>query len=171
VLPGWLLGAALALGQDQVTKVARIIPVWAAWILFVVVYAYFVDVFNVPNVTVANKYFHFFYLTILSGLYFMIVAASLARPAPVRTATDTWLGEISYPLFVIHGPTIVGLQFAMNAWGITLPFAVNLAILVAASFASAMLLLIFVERPVMAWRRRIRLPSTASPAFTQTAPI
>jgi peptidoglycan/LPS O-acetylase OafA/YrhL len=69
------------------------------------------------------------------------------------------LGEISYPLFVIHGPTIIGLQFAMNAWHITPTFAIDLAILLAASFAAAMLLLKFVERPVMAWRRRIRLPS------------
>jgi peptidoglycan/LPS O-acetylase OafA/YrhL len=48
----------------------------------------------------------------------------------------------------------------MNAWHIELTFAVNLAILLAASFAAALLLLKFVEQPVMAWRRRLRLPST-----------
>lgn len=164
VLPGWLLGAALALVQDRVTKVARILPHWAAWMLFVSIYAACVDAFNVPFVAEASDYFHVAYCTILSVLYFTIVATWLARPAPVRSATDTWLGEMSYPLFLIHGPTIVGLQFAMNAWRIELPFAANLAILLAASFATAMLLLKFVERPVMAWRRRIRLPSTMARA-------
>jgi peptidoglycan/LPS O-acetylase OafA/YrhL len=160
VLPGWLLGAALALVQDQVTRVARVIPNWAAWILFVSVYAYCFDAFRVPLAFAANEYFHLAYCTLLSGLYLTIVATWLARPSPVRGAGDTWLGEISYPLFVIHGPTIIGLQFAMNSWHIQLTFAANLAILLAASFAAAMLLLKFVERPVMAWRRRIRLPST-----------
>lgn len=159
VLPGWLLGAALALGQDKVIKVARAVPVWAAWLLFVLVYAYLLDTFKAPYLNNASEYFYVGYFGILSVLYFTIIAASIARPAPVRTATDTWLGEISYPLFLIHGPTIIGLQFAMNMWQIELTFAVNLAILLVASFAAAMLLLQFVERPVMAWRRRIRLPS------------
>ena len=158
IFPGWLLGAALALVQDRVTRVARVIPVWAAWMLFVTVYAYLVDVFA----STPNEYFHVGHYTIVAGLFFTIVAASLARPSPARNATDTWLGEISYPLFVIHGPAIMGLQFAMNARGITLPFAVNLAILLAAAFGAAMLLLTFVERPVMAWRRRIRVPSTVT---------
>jgi peptidoglycan/LPS O-acetylase OafA/YrhL len=160
MFPGWLLGAALALVQDRVTKVARVIPNWAAWILFVSVYAYCVDAFNLPFVAAAREYFQVVYCTILSGLYFTIVATWLARPSPVRGETDTWLGEISYPLFLIHGPTIIGLQFAMNAWHIELTFGANLAILLAASFAAAMLLLKFVEQPVMAWRQRLRLPST-----------
>jgi peptidoglycan/LPS O-acetylase OafA/YrhL len=161
VLPGWLLGAALALVQDRVIKVARVMPNWAAWMLFVLVYAYCLDAFPVPFFF-ASEYVLAAYCTMLSGLYLTIVATWLARPSPVRSATDTWLGEISYPLFVIHGPTIMGLQLAMNAWHIELTFAANLAILLAASFGAAMLMLKFVERPVMAWRRRIRLVSTTT---------
>lgn len=156
LLPGWLLGAALALVQDQVTRVARVVPNWATWILFVSVYAYCVDAFDVPFVSVASDHFHVAYLTLLSVLFLTIVAVWLARPAPVRSATDTWLGEISYPLFLIHGPTIIGIQFAMNACHINLAFAPDLAILLVASFVAATLLVQFVERPVMAWRRRIR---------------
>lgn len=168
LFPGWLLGAGLALMQDQVTRVTRVIPNWAAWLLFVTVYAYCVDAFGLPFVAAASDYFHVVYMTILSGLFFTIVAAWLARPSPARSATDTWLGEISYPLFVIHGPTIIGVQFAMNAWHIRLTFAAELAILLAASFATATLLLMFVERPVMAWRRRIRVrqPQGVFAAFT-----
>lgn len=156
LLPGWLLGAALAVAQDQVIRVARFVPNWSAWGLFVVVYAYCVDAFDIPFLIPASDYFNVVYMTTLSLLFFTIVAAWLARPTPDRNATDTWLGEISYPLFLIHGPTIIGLQFAMNASHIRLSFAADLAVLLAASFASAMLLLMFVERPVMAWRRRLR---------------
>jgi peptidoglycan/LPS O-acetylase OafA/YrhL len=95
-------------------------------------------------------------------LFVTIVAAWIARPSPPQNATDRWLGEMSYPLFVSHGPAIIGLQFALNAWSVHLPFAANLAILLAASFATAMCLLTVVERPVMAWRRRIRLPWTTT---------
>jgi peptidoglycan/LPS O-acetylase OafA/YrhL len=163
VLPGWLLGAALALLQDRVTRVARFVPVWGAWIAFGIVYAHFVDGFGLPFmqfVAAPSESLNVIYCTMVSGLYFTIVAAWLARPTPARSATDTWLGEISYPLFVIHGPTIIGLQFALNAWHVQLTFNVNLAILLTASFAVAILLLKFVERPVMAWRRRLRVPST-----------
>jgi peptidoglycan/LPS O-acetylase OafA/YrhL len=163
LFPGWLLGAALALAEDQVTRITRAVPNWAPWILFVAVYAYCVDAFNIPFVAVASDYFHVAYMTLLSALFFTIVAVWLARPAPVRNATDTWLGEVSYPLFVIHGPTIIGIQFAMNASDIKLAFGPELAILLAASFVAAILLVQCVERPVMAWRRRIRARVPVSP--------
>lgn len=153
LFPGWLLGAGLALMQDRVTTVARLIPNWAAWLLFVTVYAYLIDTVDI---------YHVVYMTLISGLFFTIVAAWLSRPSPARSATDTWLGEMSYPLFLIHGPTIIGVQFALNAWHIRLTFTTELTILLAASFAAATLLVMFVERPVMAWRRRIRIPSTAA---------
>jgi peptidoglycan/LPS O-acetylase OafA/YrhL len=159
VFPGWLLGAALALAEDRVTRAARVIPIWAAWVLFVWVYAYGVDAFNMPFAFSTSDYVNTAYLTTMSGLFVTIVATWLARPAPAPNATDTWLGEMSYPLFVIHGPVIIGLQFAMNAWRVQLTFVANLAILLAASATVAMCLVVFVERPVMAWRRRIRFPS------------
>ena len=96
------------------------------------------------------------YFTIMSVLFLTVVATWLARPDPAPRASDTWLGEMSYPLFLMHGPAIIGVQFALNAAGIHLTFAANLAILLAASFAAAMLMVTFVERPVMAWRRQGR---------------
>jgi peptidoglycan/LPS O-acetylase OafA/YrhL len=91
-----------------------------------------------------------------------MVASWLARPVPAPRPLDTWLGEISYPLFLVHGPVIIGLQFALNAWPVELPFIADLALLLAAPFAAAMVVVALVERPVMAWRRRIRMPETAS---------
>jgi peptidoglycan/LPS O-acetylase OafA/YrhL len=80
--------------------------------------------------------------------------ARSASSGPERHAT--WLGEISYPLFLIHGPVIIALQFAMNRLVFDPRFDVTRAILVAASFVAATFLAAFVEHPVMAWRRNVR---------------
>jgi peptidoglycan/LPS O-acetylase OafA/YrhL len=169
VFPGWLLGAALALAEDQVARATRVIPIWATWVLFVWIYAYGVDAFNMPFAFSTSDYVNTAYLTTMSGLFVTMVATWLARPAPAANAADTWLGEISYPLFLIHGPVIIGLQFAMNAWRVPLTFVANLAILLAGSFIAAMLLVTFVERPVMAWRRRIRFPGTTARSVAEAA--
>jgi peptidoglycan/LPS O-acetylase OafA/YrhL len=163
VFPGWLLGAALALFQDRLTKVVRAVPIWTAWVLFAWVHAYCVDAYNLPFDTKANDYVNAAYYTTVSALFALIVAAWLARPAPASRESDTWLGEMSYPLFVIHGPVIIGVQFALNAWGLDPPFVANLAILLTASFAVSMGLVTLVERPVMAWRRGIRPSGPAAP--------
>jgi peptidoglycan/LPS O-acetylase OafA/YrhL len=167
LFPGWLLGAALALFLEPTTRAARVIPVWAPWIVFIGMHAYFVDRFNFGFAT-PSDFMGVARYTVVSGVFTAIVATWMARPAPSPRATDTWLGELSYPLFLIHGPVIIGVQFALNAWSVQLTFTANLAILLAASFAAAMLLVIFVERPVMAWRRSFRPRSTtAQPALAE----
>jgi len=164
VLPGWLLGAALAVAERPMTRVARHIPTWATWIVFVWLFAYGVDAYNLPTDVLTHPYVAFAYFTIISGLFLTVVAAWLARPDPAPRASDIWLGEMSYPLFLMHGPAIIALQFALNAAGIRLSFAANLAVLLAAAFGAAMVMVTFVERPVMAWRRTFRLRSTTAPA-------
>ena len=48
-------------------------------------------------------------------------------------------GEMSYPLFLMHGPVLIGLQFALNAAGVRPTFVANLRDgLLAAAFAAAM---------------------------------
>jgi peptidoglycan/LPS O-acetylase OafA/YrhL len=164
LLPGWLLGAALAVAERPLAAVARVIPTWATWIVFGWLFAYGVDAFNLPIDVLANEYVSVAYFTLMSGLFLTVVAAWLAHPDPAPRASDAWLGEMSYPLFLMHGPAIIGVQFALNAAGIQLTFAANLAILLAAAFVAAMVMVTFIERPVMAWRRSFRLRSTTAPA-------
>jgi peptidoglycan/LPS O-acetylase OafA/YrhL len=170
VLPGWLLGAALAVAERPMTKVARVIPTWATWLVFVGVFAYGVDAYNLPTDVQTHPYVAFAYFAVISGLFLTVVATWLAHPDPAPRASDLWLGEMSYPLFLMHGPAIIAVQFALNAAGIRLTFAANLAVLIAAAFAAAMVMLTLVERPVMAWRRSSRLrPAPAAPALAETA--
>jgi peptidoglycan/LPS O-acetylase OafA/YrhL len=164
VLPGWLLGAALAVAEGPLTRIARAVPTWATWLVFVWLFAYGVDAFNLPIDVPANAYVTFAYFAIMSALFLTVVAAWLARPDPAPRASDAWLGEMSYPLFLMHGPALIGLQFALNAAGVHLTFAANFAILLAGAFAAAMVMVTFVERPVMAWRRGFRLRSATTPA-------
>jgi peptidoglycan/LPS O-acetylase OafA/YrhL len=170
VLPAWLLGAGLAIAEGPMTRVARFIPAWATWIVLVWVVAYGVDAFDLPNAVESKADLALPYFTLVSGLFLMVVAAWLARPDPAPRASDLWLGEMSYPLFLMHGPAIIGLQFVLNAAGIRLTFAANLALLVAAAFGAALVAMIYVERPVMGWRRGFRLrPTTAPPALAEGA--
>lgn len=169
VLPGWLLGAALALEQGRLTRLARLVPTWVTWLVFVWLFAYAHDAVNLPIDIPGNGYLTFAYFTVMSGLFLTVVGAWLARPDPAPRASDTWLGETSYPLFLMHGPAIIASQYAMNAAGVRLTFAANLAILLAAAFAAAMLTLTCVERPVMAWRRRFR-PRPARPPVPVAEP-
>jgi len=169
LFPGWLLGAALALFLEPTTRAARVIPTWAPWIVFVAVHAHFVDRYNFGFATPSDLMSVARYV-IVSGVFTAIVATSMARPTPPPNTTDTRLGELSYPLFLIHGPAIIAVQFALNAWGVHLTFVANLAILLAVSFAAAMLLVVFVERPVMAWRRSLRRgPTAGSPVLAEAA--
>ena len=165
MLPGWLLGAALAVVEGPLTRLARPVPAWAAWLVFVWLFAYGVDAFNLPIDVVWTEYVTVAYFAIMSALFLTVVAAWLAHPDPAPRPSDAWLGEMSYPLFLMHGPTIIGLQFALNAAGVHLTFAANLAILLAAAFVAAMVMVTFVERPVMAWRRSFRLRSATAPSI------
>ena len=158
LLPAWLLGASLCIFQTPLARLAGRIPVWAAWLVVGWAFAYGFDHFHKPR-SIGIDYSDVAYFVIISGLFVIALAAMLARPSPAQNPTDRHLGEISYPLFLIHGPVIVAVQFAMNQLNLRPPFDVALAILAGASVAVAALLTVLVERPVMAWRRKIRLPS------------
>lgn len=170
LIPAWLLGAALCVFERAWTNVARFIPIWATWIALLWTFARGFDQFQKPRVMQAD-YSDVAYFSIMSLLFVLVLAAWLARPAPAQNATDKRLGEISYPLFLIHGPVIVGVQFAMNRMNFHQSFDVSLAILVSASVGVAATLTVLVERPLMAWRRRARvfsphprIAATAEPA-------
>jgi peptidoglycan/LPS O-acetylase OafA/YrhL len=155
LLPVWLLGAALALFEKPLIRGTRVIPVWTGWIITGAAFTYALRRFDKPR-SVGVDYGDILYFMIMSLLFVIAVAAWLARPSPPENRADTWLGEISYPLFLAHGPVIIGSQLLMNRLGFQLPFEAALTILIVASFLAAAVLAAVVERPVMAWRRWVK---------------
>jgi peptidoglycan/LPS O-acetylase OafA/YrhL len=93
------------------------------------------------------------YYAAFAALLVLTLASWLARDAK-ESRTDTWLGELSYPLFLAHGPVIIAATSALLASGLKVGFEATLLILVGLSAGAAALLTIYVERPLMGWRRR-----------------
>jgi peptidoglycan/LPS O-acetylase OafA/YrhL len=156
LLPAWLIGATLAIWQRPLTAIGRYLPpVWLLWIGLAWAFAYGLDTYEKPRVTPTDAS-DVVYFSVLSALLVVTMARWLSRPA-VPNANDTWLGELSYPLFLFHGPAIMAIQFVVNASGLKLDYEPLLALHVTTSVLMAMLMTVLVERPLMAWRRRERV--------------
>lgn len=98
-------------------------------------------------------------VTIPCGLLFgIIMACHLSKPGK-ELELDGWLGDISYPLFLAHGPVMMGVASALKATGTTFSFITMFAILMGSSILVAQAVLVFVERPVMRMRRRVSAAS------------
>lgn len=107
---------------------------WFAWIgvlLFGVMYA----LVPLSHVIKANLF---------------VLAIALSVPAVFmltnRWAADRWLGELSYPIYLIHMP-ILGACATLGEWKTPIGLALTLALSVAAY--------VVIERPIDAWRSRI----------------
>lgn len=154
LLPAWLIGAGLAIFFSTIRKAVKFVPVWAAWLVAGIYFTYGWDYLKQPSLESDAPALT--YYIIISALFAFAMATWLSREAEPETPLDRWLGEISYPLFLIHGPTIVGLQVLFKQLGWAPPFDITLVVFVATNLGAATLLAICVERPVMAWRRRLR---------------
>jgi hypothetical protein len=66
-----------------------------------------------------------------------------------RNRADRWIGELSYPLYLVHG-LIIGVVFHNIKAGQTAHEAISICI----SVATAALIFLLVDRPVDAWRHR-----------------
>jgi peptidoglycan/LPS O-acetylase OafA/YrhL len=150
----WLMGAGLATYEGLIIRYFR---GWPLWIVWTGCYALFfwgnsefvkhqVSLWHYPGSLCA----------IPCGLLFAVLIAAHLSRAGVALAIDGWLGEISYPLFLAHGPVIIAIGSLIKASGISLSFGALVAILLGSSIAVAQAIVILVERPVMAWRRSIQ---------------
>jgi peptidoglycan/LPS O-acetylase OafA/YrhL len=154
LLPAWLFGAALALFQPHMSRVLRWIPPWIMWFVTACAFGYGVDTYEKPRLIPIDRADVIYYI-LFSALLVVTLAVWLSRDANEHPH-DTWLGELSYPLFLAHGPVIIAGMTAINALGLTLPFELKVLILVGLAVGAAALLTLYVERPLMAWRRRRR---------------
>jgi peptidoglycan/LPS O-acetylase OafA/YrhL len=79
-----------------------------------------------------------------------VLAVALSVPAIFaltnRWTTDRWLGELSYPIYLIHMP-VLGACAALGEWKAPVGLALTVALSVAGYVA--------IERPIDAWRSRL----------------
>jgi peptidoglycan/LPS O-acetylase OafA/YrhL len=98
-----------------------------------------------------------FYLG-LSALFALAIVSALGTSSG-ESRIDRWLGEISYPLFLCHGPVIVFVAFVLREFDLHPNFAVCAMLMVGLSIAVAQAVLVLVERPVLRWRKALREPA------------
>lgn len=148
----WLIGAGTAIYLEKLAAnpIVRRIANWGWLIIFFVV-------------LIGGKGFGMpaFLTTFVSLVYYSTLGLSFsllitrAYVGHVESFEPKWkrvLGEISYPLFLIHGPVMVLVGFLINSQAIALPFSVHLLLLILGALIAASLLLFMVERPVMRFR-------------------
>jgi peptidoglycan/LPS O-acetylase OafA/YrhL len=95
----------------------------------------------------------------------LLVLAALALPflfdLSRRVRADRWLGELSYPIYLIHLPVIQAMEAAFPAAHGPALLLVELVVTLALSTA----FVVYVDAPFEAWRQRrghLTLPSDAS---------
>jgi len=168
----WIMGAALA--THAIVRTVRRYPLWLVWSVCLIIFIRGNSEFAKQQISLWE--FPGSLFTIPCGLLFAIVIAShLARSGP-QLALDKWLGEISYPLFLAHGPVIIAVGSLLKAFGPSLGFSISfgtlMLILMSSSLAAAHAVLVLVERPVMSWRRSLtsKEAPSAAPTFARALP-
>jgi peptidoglycan/LPS O-acetylase OafA/YrhL len=154
----WLIGAALWMYRRELEPLARRIPESVAWLVLVVT-AVAVAIYNDygighPPLTEASLG-AILQFAVLGLAFAVVVASYTAKPMwlSLTTAFDRWLGDISYPLFMAHGPVIIFTGFLINWSGLQTTFTVHLLIQCVVALVAAHLMMVLVDRPLAAWRR------------------
>jgi peptidoglycan/LPS O-acetylase OafA/YrhL len=92
---------------------------------------------------------------IMAGICLFLVIATGWHPLHTlfSSALFRWLGAISFSLYLVHEPIVVGMAYLTNGsrWGI--------AAAIALSFGIAQLFYLLVERPIHRWSQRLRTPT------------
>ena len=164
----WLIGAgtAIYLTRLAANQVVRRIASFGWFIVFLVVLiggkAYRMPAFETTYVSLT------YYLLLGFSFSLLIIRAKVLHVESFEAKWKRLLGEISYPLFLVHGPIIILVGYLTNSHAIALPFIAHLLLLLIAAFVAASVLLVTVERPVMRLRSeyftdpRPAIPATVS---------
>ena len=163
----WLIGAAVAATEDEAKTFLEKIPLWAVWLFSILIFIWGnaavskagVDMWRFPGSLVTVP---------CGALFGLVLAVHLAKNGP-KLALDDWLGEISYPLFLSHGPILVAVGSIAKMTGYSFSFGLLFCILMVVSFAAAQVIVVLVERPIMKFRRERLTSLTVAPARGELA--
>ena len=148
----WLIGAGTAMYLERLAAnpVARRIAYFAWPVVFLVVLIggklFGMPAFSTSFVSVV------YYPVLAISFSLLIIRANVRQVELFDTKWKRLFGEISYPLFLIHGPIIVLVGYLTNSRAIALPFFAHLSLLVVVALMVASILVLTVERPVMRFR-------------------
>jgi peptidoglycan/LPS O-acetylase OafA/YrhL len=142
----WLFGAALAVHEREILAVARYVPIWLMWALILWAYVNW-NVITAPLGSLWNAPNSLSYLP-LGLLFTVVMACHLSKHGPAMQLDD-WLGNISYPLFLVHGPILIAVGSALKASGLVLPFGALAAACFGCSVLVAHAVYVLIERPIL----------------------
>ena len=146
----WLIGGAAVFVRNDFLKMMSPVVMWVILFIF---YTYGLQNWAMPRIMATWQ--SLIYFSALGALFAATVVCQLASDGR-RSRYDNWLGEISFPLFLVHGPMFILVATVLRGVGWLPSYGVLLAVMFACSLGAAQLLVRFVERPVMEWRRSIR---------------
>jgi peptidoglycan/LPS O-acetylase OafA/YrhL len=91
--------------------------------------------------------------TLLLGGAISLMLIDVANRVPLERIRGICrqAGIVSYPLYVVHGPAIIGVGYMLNRYG-DFGFAVSFLALLIASLLLSIVLAIYVEVPALRWR-------------------
>lgn len=150
----WLLGAATArswgmlLGVSWIRGISRY-----SWPILLVGAFMAFRLSNMPSFDV-NPASIVYYALLSFGFVLLILHACDQPLSDGSGRRNHFLGELSYPLYLIHGPAIIFAGFLLNYWSHKLPFFVHFSFLILIAILMAYTLVLLVERPVMNARKR-----------------
>jgi peptidoglycan/LPS O-acetylase OafA/YrhL len=157
----WLIGAALAMHEKEIANIAAIVPLWAMWLVVLIAFIYGNQLTSQLGISIWS--YPGSLVTLPGGLLFgIVIACHLSRDGKTMQM-DEWLGDISYPLFLVHGPVMIAVASTLKALNVSLSFGTMAAVLLGSSILAAQVVFALVERPVMRMRRSLAktLPKSA----------
>lgn len=148
----WLIGAGTAIYLEKLVAnlIVRRFANWGWLIIFLVVLVGGKG-FGMPAF-VTTFVSLIYYPTLGLSFSLLILRAHMWHSESFEIKWKRVLGEISYPLFLIHGPVVLLVGFLINSQAIVLSFSFHLFLVTLGAFMAAAVLLLTIERPVMRFR-------------------
>jgi peptidoglycan/LPS O-acetylase OafA/YrhL len=151
----WLIGAATAAYLDQLSRVAairRVAPYGWIILLLVIACGGKLTTPHLPAQIVSRVSF-LYYAAMGLAFALLILDAYQNKAGDSESRMNRFLGEMSYPLYLVHGPVIVFLAYLINVFDVKIFFFWHFFILVGGALLAASLFVVAVERPVMRFRK------------------
>ena len=150
----WLIGAALAFNLDRLTRLAAMAHLAPLrWVPVALVMILGKQFYGMPRLESTKACW--VYYPVLAMAFAFVVICLAATGHRESSRFDRIFGDLSYPLYLVHGPILATVAYLVALHGRP-PFIVYVLILTAPALIGAGVMLVTVERPIMWLRRRCR---------------